>query len=381
MGRGTSGSGAETPGKPLLRGYQAVIVEAARNAVADGAGTVMLAAEIASRQHGLITRAQATEVGFSTSAIKRRVRSGHWDRLHSGVYCVAGAPKTRARDILEACFAVGPDAVASFFTAGELHHLHEVWPRETIHVTVPHALRCSVAGVRVHRSRQLGPRDVTVVDGIPVTTAARTAIDLSPTLPKPKLELTAMDAVRRKLLDTQAFRKRVLRACWLGRKGGLRKLRPILRGQAFGEFHESVHEARILQAVLESGLPKPVTGVRVVVGDTSLGEADMFFVRSRVALECDGKRYHGTDSAKARDDEKTRLFAAAGILLVRAGWKDGGERKAEFIAGLANVIADRTTQFAGRSLAADGIELEASAGRAQYELDKARGRGPAAFID
>jgi Transcriptional regulator, AbiEi antitoxin len=350
--------------KPLLRGHQADVVQRARRTLelrahpTGGPDPKELAAEVARNQHGLITRAQALGLGLSASAIGRNVRSRRWERLRSGVYCFAGAPKTRHRDVLEACYAAGPDAVASFFTAGELHRLHEVWPQTKVHVTLPHALRRSPRDVKVHRSRQLAASDIALADGIPVTSAARALIDLSPTLPKPKLELAAMDAARRKRLDTQAFRKRVLGRCGLGRKGGMRKLRAIVRGPAYGAFHESVHEARILQVVLAAGLPRPLTGVDLFTPTERLGEADMFFAAARVALECDGEVAHGTDSAKARDEEKERRFARAGIVTVRARWDDAGARREEFLARLARALESGARKFARRPLSADGIEIQ-----------------------
>ena len=363
--------------KPALRGHQKARVDAARETLGKGAGAKALAAEIARSQHGLITRAQALEAGVSASAIARNVRSRRWDRLRRGVYCFAGAPRTRQREILEACFAAGPDAVASFFTAGELQRIFEVWKRPSPQVTLPHRFRRSPAGVKVRRSRHLDASDVLVVDGIPVTTPERTLIDVSFKLPKPKLELATMDVARRKLLDTQSLRARVLGRCTLGRKGGLAKLRAIVRGSAYDEFHESVLEASILQAVLGAGLPHPTMGVLLLKGDVVLGEADVLFRPARVVIECDGRSTHGTDSARADDEAKARRFAKAGLLLVRAYWEDGRDRRSEFVRELAGILATRTRQFAGRTLDADGIEVQPSAARRLRELASSRARAAA----
>lgn len=77
-------------------------------------------ARVASRQHGLLTRAQLTEVGFDHRVVARRVARGQWVKLHGNVLRIAGTPVTWESQVLAQVLAAGPDAVASHRSRGSL---------------------------------------------------------------------------------------------------------------------------------------------------------------------------------------------------------------------------------------------------------------------
>jgi hypothetical protein len=64
----------------------------------------------------------------------------------------------------------------------------------------------------VHRARKLDPEDVTVKDGIPVTTVARTLIDLTDVLPSDRVLRAIREAEYLKLLDLPTLNAAVQRA-------------------------------------------------------------------------------------------------------------------------------------------------------------------------
>lgn len=102
---------------------------------------------------------------------------------------------------------------------------------DLIHVTVPgrpddpRALRPSIPGVIVHHVPQLHPDDVTVLDGIPCTTPARTLVDLAECMDRKQLRATFARAREIGLLDMRAVEASYARVEW---RPSLRMLRDVM---------------------------------------------------------------------------------------------------------------------------------------------------------
>ena len=114
------------------------------------------------------------------------------------MFAVGRNPLSTHGVYLAAVMACGPGAALSHRSAAALLGLRPGSGR--IEVTVPAVCR-QVSGVRIYRSRMLDPRDFTVVDGIPVTSVARTLLDLSAVVRPNDLELAIDRAERSGLLD------------------------------------------------------------------------------------------------------------------------------------------------------------------------------------
>ena len=132
-------------------------------------------AALAARQHGAVSLAQLLAAGLDHDA-GLGVRDGRLHRMHRGVYAV-GHPGLSFDGCLAAVLACGDGSAVSYVASAELLRVSR-WP---VGLTVSTPTQRRPAGVITHRTR-LDPRDVTVVRGIPVTTVARTLIDLSDTL-------------------------------------------------------------------------------------------------------------------------------------------------------------------------------------------------------
>jgi predicted transcriptional regulator of viral defense system len=180
-------------------------------------------AELAGRQHGLVSRLQLRELGLNRYAISRRVASGILHPLHAGrVYGVSLAPLSMRARYLAAVMACGPRAALSHRSAADLWGLR---PNATrIEVSVPQ--ECGGAErVQVHRTRMLAPQDFTVNDGIPVTSVARTLLDLSAVVKAPDLATAIDRAERRRIFDLHAVAEVLDRA--RGRRGAMALRRAI----------------------------------------------------------------------------------------------------------------------------------------------------------
>ena len=151
-------------------------------------------------------------LGFGAHGIAEWVRTGRLVRVHQGVYAY-GHDRLRIEGRwLAAVMACGHGAVLSHRDAAQLWELRQS-SSAVIDVTVPsRAGRIRRRGVRVHRSGRLAPDEVTTRSGIPVTTVARTLLDLAD------------------VLDSQALRRAVTEAEYTGRfdPTSLRPLRPDL---------------------------------------------------------------------------------------------------------------------------------------------------------
>lgn len=171
-------------------------------------------AELASRQHGVFTRAQALEAGLSERQIDRRLNQGLLLRVHRGVYRGAGTPLTYRARVMAGCLATG--GVASHATAAALFGL---LPEGPIEVTVPRGSRRRRRGIAVRETRDLVPGDTATMEAIPVTTPTRTVIDLASTLDNHRFELVLDDALRRRLTSRRRLERRLSELPDHGRAG------------------------------------------------------------------------------------------------------------------------------------------------------------------
>ncbi|HWF53666.1 MAG TPA: type IV toxin-antitoxin system AbiEi family antitoxin domain-containing protein [Solirubrobacteraceae bacterium] len=136
-------------------------------------------AAIAATQQRNITRQQLLGLGLNRRAIDYRVRIGRLYVVHPGVYSVGGPPVTVFERAYAALLACGGAAVLSHSSAMTLWGFYRRWdfPFE---VTTGRDRRPK--GVTVHRSRTLTGHDRDKQLGIPVTSPARTVLDIAPRL-------------------------------------------------------------------------------------------------------------------------------------------------------------------------------------------------------
>ena len=135
-------------------------------------------AALAARQHGIVTRRQLHVLGLDNSAILRRMKSARLHQLYRNVYAVGRTDLTSEGRFLSAVLAYGNHAVLSHRLGGRLWRiLSGAWTR--IDITVPTGgSRPRRGQIVVHRS-SVPEEQRTTVDRIPVTTPARTIVDLA----------------------------------------------------------------------------------------------------------------------------------------------------------------------------------------------------------
>jgi very-short-patch-repair endonuclease len=161
-------------------------------------------------------------------------------------------------------------------------------------------------GIRVHRSTTLVPADVTVHRGIPVTTVARTLLDLADLLPTQRLKTAVHEAEYKGLLDAREMRRVVERNP--GRRG---KTVLELAGDP-PELTRSELENRFLELCRAHCLPSPNVGARI-----EGYEVDFLWREQGLVVETDGIQAHRTRQAIERDRERDRRLLLAGFQTVR----------------------------------------------------------------
>jgi len=270
--------------------------------------------EQAARQHGLVTLDDVRRAGLSDDIVHRRLRHGRWSLQRRGVYRVNGAPATEAQAVMAACLVAGPAAVASHLTAARLWRLRLPDP-ELIELTTPPGRRVRAEGVRQHRTPFLARDEVHRVQGIPVTSVARTLVDCSGRVRRRELGRVVDDALRRRLVRLPDLARSHARVA----PGGGRRTAALARVLTErGPGHDpggSDREAQVARALAAAGLPAPVQQHTVVVAGRTF-HLDVAYPEARVAVEFDGWDAHRGFEAFHGDRERARLLVAAGWRLV-----------------------------------------------------------------
>lgn len=273
---------------------------------------------LADRQHGVITRAQLVWLGLTDQGIYRRVLDGRLHRVHQGVYAIGRPTLTTEGRFLAAVVSCGPKAALSHRSAAVIWGLlPERGPR--VDVTVPGGGgRRRRKAVIVHRSA-LPTADVTTRHAIPVTTPARTLIDLADVLPRRGLE-RALDEAAYLRLDLGELAPRN------GRRGSGVLARVLARHDAGSTRTRSELEERMLGLCRRFRLPAPEVN-QPVEGYT----ADFVWSEQRLIVETDGFRAHGTRAAFERDRRRDADLLAADWRVLRVSYARL-EREPEWVA-------------------------------------------------
>lgn len=167
---------------------------------------------------------------------------------------------------------------------------------------------------------------MTVQRGIPVTTVARTLVDLAKVLPAPQLERAVAQAEVLRLLDMRSIDEVLARD---GRRRGAPALRAVLSLEP--QVTRSELEQRFLVLCRRAGLPVPRVNALVWVGPGQALEVDFLWERPRVVVETDGRAFHDTASGFATDRRRDAALTTAGYRVHRFSWTQVARHPAEVI--------------------------------------------------
>lgn len=217
-------------------------------------------AEIARRQHGVVTISQLRDCGLSPTAVRERVRAGRLHKLHRGVYAVGHVAPSDERRWMAVVLALGCTAVLSHRSAAELWGL--LPPRfGAVDASLPgRGGKRKRQGIRIHRPASLESIEIAKVRNIPVTSPARTLADL-------RLGVSAGE-----------LRRAIRQADFLGLPTG---------PDVASDRTRSELERRFLWLCTRHHLPRPA--VNMQIGAMAV---DFCWVEARLIVETDGYRAH-----------------------------------------------------------------------------------------
>ena len=281
----------------------------------------------ATRQHGIVSVRQLEALGFDRDLITAEVSRGRLQRLHRRVYAVGHEALTWEGWCVAAVAANAP-CVASHWSAAWLWGLTRSRPSGKFHVT---------ATTRRHRKEEfqvhfaaLAEEDMTECDRIPVTSPARTVLDLAALDP----ERTPKDLRRceeLKLLDLREFEALLARTA--GHKGhstlaeAVRLYKPdlsVTRSDVERDFRKLIRDA---------GLPAPAMNY-VVAGY----ELDCWWEEARLAVEVDTYGTHGSRLSFEEDRKRQRVLGLLGVRLERVTDRQLAAEPEEVLRAVAELL-------------------------------------------
>jgi very-short-patch-repair endonuclease len=264
-------------------------------------------AGLATRQHGVISSRQLQSLGYDRDLVAAEAKRGRLRPLHRGVYAVGHEALTWEGWCVAAVLANSP-SVASHWSAGWMWGLTRSRPSGNFHVT---------ATTRRHRERdfhvhfaELTDEDTCSVQGVPVTSVARTALDLAALNPGgtsgrlKRLE----DGEHR--LDLREFEALLARS--KGHKGWSTLAEAVDLYRPDPTVTRSGLERRFRALIRRSGLPRP--SMNFVVGDYEL---DCYWPEHLLAVELDTYGTHGSRLSFEEDRKRQRVLGLLGVTLER----------------------------------------------------------------
>ena len=267
-------------------------------------------AVLASQQHGVWTDAQACELGATRRVIQVRLASGRWVREGPGVLSYPSHPDSWHRRLAVGWLSLGATAAVGGRAAAALHGFDGFRPGP-LEFVVAEERHLPRPGLVVRRTCLLPEVDLVTVDGLVVTNATRTIIDLAGWASR-RLVASAIDSAMRDRSTCEAIlRARIAELRGRGRSGPP-LLDEIMSDRPLGEGGDSWLERRFLELVDDAGLPRPLVQQVITGGAGFIGRVDFAWPDRNVVVEVNGYRWHSTKEHLLRDDRRRNQLQLAG---------------------------------------------------------------------
>lgn len=291
---------------------------------------------LAERQHGVVGREQLLGLGLGRDAIGHRIRSGRLHRLHPGVYAVGHRVISTRGRWMAAVLASGPEAVLSHRSAAALWGIrsNHSGPIDT---TSPRKTK-SRGSIRRHEGR-LPPDEVTIHDGIPITTVPRTIFDLAAIQPQ-AVEPALRQAEYLRLYDSLSLLDLLDR--YPGHRGNRAVRAALARLKETPGRTRSTLEERFVAFLDRYDLPRPHFNDWLTVGPDRF-QADCLWPDQRLIVELDSWSAHGTRTAFRTDKARDRKLAVAGYTTTRIAWSQLDDEPAAIASDLRVLLGEAET--------------------------------------
>jgi very-short-patch-repair endonuclease len=299
-------------------------------------GLPLVIMQLAAAQGGCVTRSQLIECGVSTRTIERMTSAGAMDPATAGVYRLL--PSKGWRDDVRAAIAALPGAIVSHHSAAAMLGFPRTKPLAvvSVHTRTTHEF----PGVCVRRTHDMAPDHVHDLDGVPVTTAARTVVDLAAVLHPKHLSAIIQDLV---LTSQLALPDVAVVLGEVARRGkpGVQSLRATLEMLGPEPTPMTELERRGWALLQRAGV---ADGVRecAVPWDPDR-RFDVAWPDVRVAVEWDSRRWHGALQRMAYDRRRDRAAAINGWVVIRFTWDEVVTRPDRVVDDVRSLIRARSS--------------------------------------
>lgn len=293
--------------------------------------------ELVTTQGNVIARRQSESSGIEVRAMRTRLSNGRWQRLQRGVYAAFSGEPSREIALWAALLRAGPDATLSHQTAAERHGLIDK-PNALISITVPasrHPAQVKIPGVVIHRSdsilRTMHPAMLP-----PCTRVEDTVLDLI------QVASTFDDAyawICRAIGRRRTTAQRIRLAMNARKKMRWRREITLALGDAEGGALSVLEYRYVHRVERPHGLPVARRQARIRQG-TGSKYLDNLYEPFAVCVELDGTAAHPADE-QWRDKRRDNANTVGGLLTLRFGLLDLGERRCETAAAVATLLRSR----------------------------------------
>lgn len=287
---------------------------------------------------GLVLRDRVLDAGVDPDALLSALRSCRLRRIQRGVYAPRAVELSPLAIARAAVLSSGvADAVASHLTAARVHGIPRPQGLRPEHVTVSRGTRRrDRRDLRFHgRTLRLG--EVMERDDVPVTTAARTLVDLTGILERRDAVWAVDDALRRGLCSRAQLDDASLR--YSGPAGPV----AVARIAEADGVSESILETAGRLAMVDHGVPLPMPQYQVFDRDGSLvARLDGAYPRQRLGVEFDGRAVHDQPDAVFRDRQRQNRLAQLGWMVMRFTWWDVVHDPASFTNEIRRALTRRS---------------------------------------
>jgi very-short-patch-repair endonuclease len=271
--------------------------------------------EIAAKQAGAFSIAQARALGFDRWAVHHRISDGTWVRLDDSVYALASAPKNWGQ-ALWAAVSSRERAVLTHWSACRLLGLSDV-PNHQPTILVPRGSNTRSDLARTFETDQFDVIKVTEVNGLPVTTMPETMLVLARDLAADQVTRVFDEAIISGILDLDAMANTIDREAGRRTPGTplLRRLTSSRRPTAPSK--SATYLERLLEVILGDSRMPSWTREHEVSLDGVPFRVDVYVPSARLVIEADGRNWHSRWEAMENDRRRDNALAAQGIQVLR----------------------------------------------------------------
>ena len=292
----------------------------------------------ASRRHGVFSRADARELEIPDSTLSDGAARGWYSLVAPQVYVMAGSPSTLQQRLSIVLASMPALAALSHQTAAEMWGLTRRGVRR-VEIQTTRWDRVPRADVTVHESLDLVASDVVLIDGLPVTTAVRTVVDLGASN-RWVVEKALEQGIRQGLFALSDIEEFVARVARKGRRG-VGVIRPLIaERKKWDTATESALEDLFCKVVDQAGLAEPKS--QYVVRNASDGfvcRADFAYPERRLLIELDSEAHHMDRDTFRRDRSKQNSVHILGWTVLRYTWWDLTHEPYRVVAELRAALA------------------------------------------